>query len=162
MRICENVIFLPFQISTSAVGALPLVPLPTVDVSGRKAHVPQTDVWAQHPVPPTRLQAGVPRPLVWAPCHGRGAHSPHVPPLHDDQTGAQGFHLWLRWVGVLVVLFFFGGGGGGNRDAVKCVVFNIVVSLSYLVFGVLVGSPLAVAKAAAPLPGVQHRTRNMR
>jgi hypothetical protein len=30
--------------------------------------------------------------------------------------------------------------------------------LTHLVFGILLGSPLDVAKAAATLPGVQHKT----
>ena len=36
--------------------------------------------------------------------------------------------------------------------------YPILPNLSSLVCGIILGSPLAVAKAAAPLPGVQHRT----
>ncbi len=84
------------QISTSALRAVPLVPLPADDGSGRPAHLPQADVRAQHPLPSSRLQAGVSRPPVRAPGHDGGASTPHIPRHHDDQTGAEGLHLRLR------------------------------------------------------------------
>lgn len=85
------------QISTSALRALPLVSLPADNGSGRPAHLPQADVGAQHPFPSSRLQTGVPRPPLRTPGHDGGPYSPHIPSRHDDQAGAEGLHLWLRW-----------------------------------------------------------------
>lgn len=91
-----NPLTLP-QISTSALRAVPLLPLPTDDGPGQPAHLPPADVGAQHPLPSSRLQAGVPGPALWAPGHDGGAAPPWVSRRHDDQTGAEGLHLWLRW-----------------------------------------------------------------
>lgn len=73
-----------------------LVSFPADDGPGQPAHLPPAAVGAQHPLPPSRLQAGVPGPPVRAPGHDGSAAAPRLPSQHDDQAGAQGLHLRLR------------------------------------------------------------------
>ncbi len=85
------------QISAAVVGAVSFVLL-SFDVAGRTAHVSQTDVRTQHPLPSSGVQAGVRWPPLRTSGHGGGATPPDVPALHDDQTRASRLHLRLRWV----------------------------------------------------------------
>lgn len=98
-----NVIFLLIQIQAAAVGAVPFVPVASFNVTGRTAHVSQTDVGTQHPFPSSGVQAGVRRPPLWASGHGGGPSPPDVPALHDDQTRAPRLHLRLGWVLLLYI-----------------------------------------------------------
>lgn len=114
LALMNSLILFPRQVSTSALRALPLVSVPTDDGSGRPAHLPQADVRAQHPLPSSRIQTGVPRPAVRTPSYDGGASTPHISRHHDDKAGAEGLHLRLRWEDetlvlcvVVVVLFFY-------------------------------------------------------